>query len=113
MTGLDRPLHAVFIRAPLVERVGPGVEVLATVDDRPVCCRERTVMVSSFHPELSDDTRLAETLDLLRAHPSFRQAEDDVRRRAADARKLLADLPQGPARQALDSLCDLVATRSV
>ncbi len=63
--------------------------------------------------DLSDDTRLAETLDLLRAHPSFRQAEDDVRRRAADARKLLADLPQGTARDALDSLCDLVATRSV
>jgi heptaprenyl diphosphate synthase len=63
--------------------------------------------------DLSDDARLAETLDLLRAHPSFRQAEDDVRRRAADARKLLADLPQGAAREALDSLCDLVATRSV
>jgi 5'-phosphate synthase pdxT subunit len=60
VTGLDRPLHAVFIRAPLVERVGPGVEVLATVDERPVCCRERSVMVSSFHPELSDDTRLHE-----------------------------------------------------
>jgi pyridoxal 5'-phosphate synthase pdxT subunit len=58
--GLDRPLHAVFIRAPLVERVGPGVEVLATVDERPVCCRERAVMVSSFHPELSDDVRLHE-----------------------------------------------------
>jgi heptaprenyl diphosphate synthase len=62
--------------------------------------------------DLSDDARLAETLDLLRKHPAFRQAEDDVRRRAADARKLLADLPAGPARQALDSLCDLVATRS-
>jgi geranylgeranyl pyrophosphate synthase len=62
--------------------------------------------------DLTDDSRLAETLDLLRKHPSFRQAEDDVRRRAADARKLLADLPAGPARQALDSLCDLVATRS-
>ncbi len=60
VTGLDRPLHAVFIRAPLVERVGPGVEVLATVDDRPVCCREGSVMVSSFHPELSDDARLHE-----------------------------------------------------
>jgi heptaprenyl diphosphate synthase len=63
--------------------------------------------------DLSDDARLAETLDLLRAHPSFGQAEDDVRRRAADARKLLADLPEGAARDALDSLCDLVVTRSV
>jgi 5'-phosphate synthase pdxT subunit len=58
--GLDRPLHAVFIRAPLVERVGPGVEVLATVDGRVVCCRQGPVMVSSFHPELSTDTRLHE-----------------------------------------------------
>jgi 5'-phosphate synthase pdxT subunit len=56
--GLDEPLHAVFIRAPLVERVGADVEVLATVDGRPVCCREGSVMVSSFHPELSDDPRL-------------------------------------------------------
>lgn len=60
VAGLDAPLHAVFIRAPLVERVGPGVEVLATVDGRPVCCREGAVMVSSFHPELSDDVRLHE-----------------------------------------------------
>ncbi|NOL42509.1 polyprenyl synthetase family protein [Kribbella sandramycini] len=63
--------------------------------------------------DLSDDTRLAETLDLLRAHPAFTQAEDDVRRRAADARRLLAPLPDTPARQALDSLCDLVVARSV
>ena len=58
--GLDHPLHAVFIRAPLVERVGAGVDVLAAVDGRPVCCREGAVMVSSFHPELSDDPRLHE-----------------------------------------------------
>lgn len=58
--GLDDPLHAIFIRAPLVERVGPGVEVLATVDGRPVCCVQGAVMVSSFHPELSDDPRLHE-----------------------------------------------------
>ncbi len=63
--------------------------------------------------DLSDDARLAETLDLLRAHPAFAQAEDDVRRRATDARRLLSSLPEGPARQALDSLCDLVVTRSV
>jgi 5'-phosphate synthase pdxT subunit len=60
VVGLDRPLHAVFIRAPLVERVGAAVEVLATVDGRPVCCREGAVMVTSFHPELSDDVRLHE-----------------------------------------------------
>jgi 5'-phosphate synthase pdxT subunit len=60
VAGLDSPLHAVFIRAPLVERVGPTVEVLARVEGRPVCCRQGPVMVSSFHPELSADTRLHE-----------------------------------------------------
>jgi 5'-phosphate synthase pdxT subunit len=57
--GLDGgTLHAVFIRAPAVERVGPDVEVLATVGDRPVLCRQGAVTVCSFHPELGDDLRL-------------------------------------------------------
>lgn len=59
VSGLDDPpFRAVFIRAPVVERVGPGVEVLASVDDRPVLCRQGSVLVSAFHPELSDDPRL-------------------------------------------------------
>ena len=49
---------AVFIRAPFVERTGDGVEVLATVDGRPVLCRQGPVMVAAFHPELSGDLRL-------------------------------------------------------
>ncbi len=57
------PLPAVFIRAPVVERAGPGVEVLATTqvgngDRRAVLCRQGPVLVSSFHPELSPDRRL-------------------------------------------------------
>ncbi len=52
------PYRAVFIRAPGVERVGPGVEVLASVDDRPVLCSQGSVLVASFHPELTDDDRL-------------------------------------------------------
>lgn len=52
------PLRAVFIRAPRVEVVGDGVEVLASVDDVPVLCRQGPVLVSSFHPELTDDDRL-------------------------------------------------------
>jgi 5'-phosphate synthase pdxT subunit len=52
------PFHAVFIRAPVVEASGPGVEVLATVDDRPVLARQGPVIVASFHPELTDDLRL-------------------------------------------------------
>jgi 5'-phosphate synthase pdxT subunit len=51
-------VHAVFIRAPIVERAGDGVEVLARVDDHPVACRQGPVLVTSFHPELSGDLRL-------------------------------------------------------
>ena len=58
MAGLDAPFHAVFIRAPVVERVGPAVEVLAMVDDRPVLCRQGGVLVAAFHPEISGDLRL-------------------------------------------------------
>ncbi len=54
------PLHGVFIRAPIVESVGAGVDVLATVDGRPVLCRQGPVLVAAFHPELGDDPRLHE-----------------------------------------------------
>jgi len=62
----DGPLHAVFIRAPTVESVGAGVEVLASVPvaggdgggDTPVLCRQDGVLVAAFHPELTDDRRL-------------------------------------------------------
>jgi 5'-phosphate synthase pdxT subunit len=57
----ESPVHAVFIRAPDVERVGPGVEILAAVEEeRPVACRQGNVLVTSFHPELSPDLRLHE-----------------------------------------------------
>lgn len=56
--GLDTPFHAVFIRAPLVERAGRDVEVLASVDGDPVLCRQDNVLVAAFHPELSDDDRI-------------------------------------------------------
>ncbi len=56
--GLDAPFHVVFIRAPKVERTGPGVEVLARHDGVPVLARHGSVLVASFHPELTDDDRL-------------------------------------------------------
>jgi 5'-phosphate synthase pdxT subunit len=52
------PLRAVFIRAPWIERHGPGVEVLATLDGHPVVVREGAVLACAFHPELTDDSRL-------------------------------------------------------
>jgi pyridoxal 5'-phosphate synthase pdxT subunit len=57
----EAPVHAVFIRAPIVEEVGEGVEILAQVDGgRPVACRQGPVLVTSFHPELSPDLRVHE-----------------------------------------------------
>ncbi|MGH3851495.1 MAG: pyridoxal 5'-phosphate synthase glutaminase subunit PdxT [Pseudonocardiaceae bacterium] len=63
LEGPPSPLHAVFIRAPVVERIGPDIEVLAELIDpggrrRPVVCRAGPVLVAAFHPELSGDTRL-------------------------------------------------------
>jgi pyridoxal 5'-phosphate synthase pdxT subunit len=52
------PLRAVFIRAPWIERRGPGVEVLATWQDHPVVVREGSVLACAFHPELTDDGRI-------------------------------------------------------
>ena len=54
----ERRVHAVFIRAPVVERVGPSVDVLARLDDgRVVAVRERNVIATAFHPELAGETR--------------------------------------------------------
>jgi 5'-phosphate synthase pdxT subunit len=54
----DGPVHGVFIRAPIVDRVGPDVDVLARLDDgRVVAVRERNVLATAFHPELAGETR--------------------------------------------------------
>ncbi|MCB0987723.1 MAG: pyridoxal 5'-phosphate synthase glutaminase subunit PdxT [Acidimicrobiales bacterium] len=58
VAGLATPFHAVFIRAPFVEGVGSGVEVLASTSGHPVLCRQGSVIVSAFHPELTDDLRI-------------------------------------------------------
>ena len=63
----NSPLEMVFIRAPKIERVGPEVEVVATEGSDPVAVRQGRVMASTFHPELSDDTRVHRAfLDLVR-----------------------------------------------
>jgi 5'-phosphate synthase pdxT subunit len=54
----DAPVHGVFIRAPIVERIGPDVDVLARLDDgRIVAVRQRNVIATAFHPELAGETR--------------------------------------------------------
>ena len=57
----DAPFHGVFIRAPVVNAVGQGVEVLARLTDgRPVAVRENDMLATAFHPELTGDSRVHE-----------------------------------------------------
>jgi pyridoxal 5'-phosphate synthase pdxT subunit len=73
LAGDERPLRGVFIRAPRVSDAGPGVEVLAELDGEPVLLREGHTIVASFHPELTDDTRVHERfLDLVREEANVR-----------------------------------------
>jgi 5'-phosphate synthase pdxT subunit len=75
VAGERTPFRAVFIRAPWVEIVGPGVEVLAEVDGRPVLVREGRFLMAAFHPELTDDTRLHQRfLDLVEEETSVVRA---------------------------------------
>ncbi len=58
VSGLEGDFRAVFIRAPVIEAVGDGVEVLATVDGKPVLVRQGHLLASTFHPEMTDDHRV-------------------------------------------------------
>ena len=67
LDGEAEPLRGVFIRAPRVRDVGPEMEVLAELDGEPVLLRQGRFLVASFHPELTDDTRVHERfLELVR-----------------------------------------------
>jgi 5'-phosphate synthase pdxT subunit len=73
LEGEDVPLRGVFIRAPRVAEAGPGVDVLAEHDGEPVLLRDGRFLVASFHPELTDDTRVHELfLELVREESSVR-----------------------------------------
>lgn len=58
--GFDKPFKAIFIRAPRVDAWGPEVEILSTLNNHPIMLRQKNVLVTSFHPELTDDTRVHE-----------------------------------------------------
>jgi len=58
VVGLDEPFPAVFIRAPAIDDVGEGVEILAKWDGRPVAVRDGSVVGTAFHPELTNDSRI-------------------------------------------------------
>jgi pyridoxal 5'-phosphate synthase pdxT subunit len=60
LDGRPVPIEMVFIRAPRIRRVGPGVETLARHQDEPVMARQGSVLVATFHPELTDDPTVHE-----------------------------------------------------
>lgn len=60
--GLESPFHAVFIRAPWIEKVGSDVDVLASIEDHPVMVRQEKILATSFHPELTGDRRIHQIL---------------------------------------------------
>ena len=73
LDGEEQPLRGVFIRAPRVTDAGAGVEVLASHDGVPVLLRDGRFLVASFHPELTDDTRVHERfLELIREETGVR-----------------------------------------
>jgi 5'-phosphate synthase pdxT subunit len=86
-----QPVHAVFIRAPVIAHAGPGVDVLARLEDgRIVAVRERNIVATSFHPELAGETRFHRLVAMLasehadpgegtgrRPHPTRRSKQQD------------------------------------
>ena len=56
--GLDEPIRAVFIRAPVIQETGPRVEILAEYEGHPVLVRQGQLLASTFHPELAGETRI-------------------------------------------------------
>jgi 5'-phosphate synthase pdxT subunit len=62
IAGLAEPFHAVFIRAPWIEKVGSDVEILAEIDEHPVMVRQGQILATSFHPELTGDGRIHQML---------------------------------------------------
>jgi 5'-phosphate synthase pdxT subunit len=64
----DTPVHAIFIRAPIIEEIGPEVDVLARLEDgRIVAVREKNVIATAFHPELTGETRFHRLLATMAA----------------------------------------------
>ena len=73
LVGDDVPFRGVFIRAPRVRDIGADVEVLGRLDGEPVLLRDGRVLVASFHPELTDDSRVHERfLELVREERGVR-----------------------------------------
>jgi 5'-phosphate synthase pdxT subunit len=103
----DLPVHGVFIRAPIIERVGPDVDVLATLDDgRVVAVRQRNVLATAFHPELAGEMRFHRLLTTMAA--AFDEPVEGSGRRRHPTRRSTAaaaarsgqggsTIPEGPS----------------
>jgi pyridoxal 5'-phosphate synthase pdxT subunit len=74
----DEPLRAVFIRAPWIERHGPGIDVLASYEGHPVAIREGGVLACAFHPELTEDSRLHALFMAMTTSASRRGAREEA-----------------------------------
>lgn len=96
----------------------PGTDLREGIPTLPTLLARRSTdpadarLLQLLDSDLSSDEALAEALTLLRRHPAVAQAQAEVERRADRARELLAGLPAGPARLALEELCDAVVNRS-
>ncbi|WP_375425571.1 polyprenyl synthetase family protein [uncultured Friedmanniella sp.] len=96
----------------------PGTDLREGIPTLPTLLARRSTdpadarLLQLLDSDLHDDAALAEALGLLRRHPALVQATAEVERRAAIARGLLAELPAGPARTALEELCEQIVTRS-
>ncbi len=114
----DTPVHAVFIRAPIIERTGPDVDVLARLDDgRIVAVRERNIIATAFHPELAGETRFHRLRrdDGRRARRSGRglgpppASDAPVEAAAMTERRMTRPAPRSRARSGAARLTDLAA----
>jgi pyridoxal 5'-phosphate synthase pdxT subunit len=85
----DLPVHGVFIRAPVIERVGPDVDVIGRLDDgRVVAVRQRNVLATAFHPELAGETRFHSLLVTMAG--AFAEPEEGSGRRHHPTRRAQA-----------------------
>jgi pyridoxal 5'-phosphate synthase pdxT subunit len=93
--GLEQPLHAVFIRAPMVQRLGEQAEALATLEDgRVVAARQGNLLATAFHPELTPDVRVHKYfIDACRAHATGNHPTPNGVARATEAER-----PEVPSR---------------
>ena len=90
MTSLSpAPVEMVFIRAPIIERTGPRVEILATSESNPVLMRQGQILIATFHPELTSDTTVHEYFLRMARHETITPSKNDPLSNAVGSGKAL------------------------